>query len=113
MSFMAFFRPRASSASQARERLRVLLSDEPIGEPGASSAQQARERLQLLLSHEREASGQTDLVALLREEILATIARHASVDRDKMRVKLDRGASVSMLGVSMDLPAPLGAPRQG
>ena len=108
MNFLALFRPRDSSASQARARLRYLLSDDPIGETGGSSAQQARERLQLLLSHERETTNPSDLVALLREEILAVIAKHCSVDREQMRVKVDRGASVSMLGVSMDLPKSLG-----
>ena len=104
MNFMALFRPRASSAAQARQKLSHLLSDDPIGEPGTGTAHQAHERLQLLLSHDREAVGPSDLVALLREEILAVIAKHALVNRDQMRVKLERGASVSMLGVSMDLP---------
>jgi cell division topological specificity factor len=57
-----------------------------------------------LLSHDRGEAAPYDLVALLREEILAVIAKHCSVDREHMRVKVDRGASVSMLGVSMDLP---------
>ena len=35
------------------------------------SAPTARERLQLLLSHERSWAGQSDLVAILREEILS------------------------------------------
>ncbi len=34
-----------------------------------SSAPTARERLQVLLAHERASVGQSDLVALLREEI--------------------------------------------
>ena len=104
MNFLSLFRPRANSAAQARQRLRYILSDEPICEPGTSSAYQARERLQLLLSHDRGKAAPSDLVALLREEILAVIAKHALVDRSQMRVKLDRGASVSMLGVSMELP---------
>jgi len=36
----------------------------------------ARERLQVLLAHERIARGKADLLNVLREEILAVIARH-------------------------------------
>ncbi|MBZ6414360.1 MAG: cell division topological specificity factor MinE, partial [Methylobacterium sp.] len=40
----------------------------------------ARERLQILLAHERTAFGRSDLVAVLREEILAVIAKHVAID---------------------------------
>ena len=70
-----------------------------------SSAPVARERLQLLLSHERRiVAGQPDLVAVLREEILAVIAKHVSIDRDKVLVKMDRGKGASTLEVNVDLP---------
>ncbi|HEX8416354.1 MAG TPA: cell division topological specificity factor MinE, partial [Methylobacterium sp.] len=46
-----------------------------------TSAPVARDRLQILLAHERAiVSGKPDLVALLREEILAAIAKHVTVD---------------------------------
>jgi cell division topological specificity factor len=44
------------------------------------SAPVARERLQILLAHERVALGPRDLVAILRDELLATIARHIEFD---------------------------------
>jgi cell division topological specificity factor len=70
-----------------------------------SSAPVARERLQLLLSHERRiVSGQPDLVALLREEILAVIAKHVVIDRDKVLVKMERGKEASTLEVNVDIP---------
>ena len=50
----------------------------------AGSAPVARERLQILLAHERKLGSQLDLIAVLREEILAVIARHVTVDRDKV-----------------------------
>ncbi len=43
------------------------------------SAPVARDRLQILLAHERAARGQSDLLAILREEILAVIAKHVTV----------------------------------
>jgi cell division topological specificity factor len=50
----------------------------------------ARERLQILLAHERVALGPRDLVAILRDELLATIARHIEIDPEKLSVKMDR-----------------------
>jgi cell division topological specificity factor len=70
------------------------------------SAPVARDRLQVLLSHERTIAGGSDLVAILREEILAVIKKHVSVDSDKVQVKMDRGDSVSMLEVDIEIPTP-------
>ena len=68
-----------------------------------SSAPMARERLQILLAHER-ASVDSDLVSILREEILAVIAKHVQVDRDKVQVKMDRDEHVSMLEIDVEIP---------
>ena len=70
------------------------------------SAPLARERLQVLLAHERASSG-TDLVAVLREEILAVIAKHVQIDNDRVHVKMDRDEQVSIL--ESDVEIPLGA----
>ncbi len=72
-----------------------------------SSAPVARERLQVLLAHERAViGGRSDLVSVLREEILAVIAKHVSVDREKIRVKMDRDGSVATLEVDIEIRAP-------
>jgi cell division topological specificity factor len=73
------------------------------------SAPVARERLQILLAHERTLNGGSDLVAVLHEEILAVIARHMAIERDKVQVKLDRGANVSTLEIDIEMPALTGA----
>jgi cell division topological specificity factor len=67
----------------------------------------ARERLQVLLAHERMAAGHTELLAVLREEILAVIAKHITVDRDKVNIKLDRGKDMSTLEIDVEMPATL------
>jgi cell division topological specificity factor len=67
----------------------------------------ARERLQVLLQHERMAGGHSELLNQLREEILEVIAKHITVDRDKVNVKLDRGADVSTLEIDVEMPAKL------
>lgn len=71
-----------------------------------SSAPVARDRLQILLSHERTIAGGSDLVALLREEILAVIKKHVQVDSEKVQVKMDRGAAMSTLEVDIEIPTP-------
>ncbi|MQW88839.1 cell division topological specificity factor MinE [Sinorhizobium saheli] len=73
-----------------------------------SSAPTARERLQVLLAHERASVGQSDLVAVLREEILAVIAKHVQVDRDRVSVKMDRGEHVTTLEVDIEIPITAG-----
>jgi cell division topological specificity factor len=65
----------------------------------------ARERLQVLLAHERMAAGHSELLNVLREEILAVIAKHITVDRDKVNIKLDRGVDVSTLEIDVEMPA--------
>ena len=75
------------------------------------SAPIARDRLQMLLAHERAALGQRDLVALLREEILAVIAKHVRVDQDKVRVKMDRGSTISTLEVDIEIETGGGSTR--
>ena len=71
-----------------------------------TSAPVARERMQILLAHERgSGSGNhSQLVAVLQEEILAVIARHMEIDRDKVVVKLDRAEDVSTLEIDIEMP---------
>ena len=74
-----------------------------------SSAPVARERLQVLLAHERAFVGKSDLLALLQDEIIAVITKHVAIDREKVHIKLDRGASVSTLEIDVEVPGLLGA----
>jgi cell division topological specificity factor len=69
-----------------------------------SSAPVARERLQILLEYERNLVSQTDLIAVLREEILAVVGRHVTIDADKVQISVDRGAKFSILAVDIQIP---------
>lgn len=69
-----------------------------------TSAPVARERLQVLLAHERASVGQSDLVAILREEILAVIAKHVEIDDERVSVKMERGEHVTTLEVDIEIP---------
>jgi cell division topological specificity factor len=71
----------------------------------AASAPVARERLQILLSHERgQGGGGSDLLELLRGEILAVVSKHVDIDPDKIVIRMDRGKFVSMLEVDIEVP---------
>jgi cell division topological specificity factor len=69
-----------------------------------NSAPVARERLQLLLAYERKNRNQPDIVAQLREEIMAVIAKHIKVDQDKLQVTMDRGETTSTLEIDIEIP---------
>ncbi len=69
----------------------------------------ARERLQVLLSHERTVASESDLVVVLREEILAVIARRVKVEFDNVDVRMNCGEVVSTLTVDIEIPATLDA----
>ncbi len=69
-----------------------------------TTAPVARDRLQILLAHERAFMGGDDLVATLQEEILKVIAKHVEIDRDKVKVSLDQGQSVSTLEIDVEMP---------
>ncbi|MGI4950690.1 MAG: cell division topological specificity factor MinE [Janthinobacterium lividum] len=71
-----------------------------------STAPVARERLQMLLKHEKVGNSHNQLVAVLQEEILAVIAKHMQIDRDKVVVKMDSGNEVNTLEIDIEMPSP-------
>jgi cell division topological specificity factor len=74
----------------------------PFGRRKTASV--ARERLQILLTHERGAESKTDLVPLLREEVLKVVAKHISIDPDKVQVRVEREKSFSLLEIDIEIP---------
>jgi cell division topological specificity factor len=69
------------------------------------SASVARERLQILLTHERVGGGQPDLLPLLREQVLAVVAKHIAVEPDKVQVRIEPGKAVSVLEIEIEIPS--------
>jgi cell division topological specificity factor len=57
--------------------------------------------------HERCAGGNPDLIPILREDILAAISKHITVDPDKVRLKIERGETVSQLEIDIEIPTPM------
>jgi cell division topological specificity factor len=66
------------------------------------SAPVARDRLKVLLAHEGRRN--SDLLGLLREEIVAVICRRVTVEPENIQVKMNRGAAVSTLAIDIEIP---------
>jgi len=69
-------------------------------------ASQAKERLQIVMAHERAGRTGPDFLPMLQQELLAVIAKYVDLDDNKVEVKLDRGGDCSTLEVNIELPAP-------
>jgi cell division topological specificity factor len=76
-------------------------------EPSAS-ASQAKERLQIVLAHERIGRTREDFLPKLQQEIVAVVARYVAIDPGKVNISLDRGGDMSTLAIEIDLPGPQG-----
>ncbi len=65
----------------------------------------ARDRLKVLLAHEGIRGTKSDLLGLLRAEIVAVICRYVSVEPDKVHVKMGRRVKASTLAFEVEVPA--------
>ena len=81
MSFFSLFRPRTKP-----------------------SATEAKERLQILLAHERSDLAKPDYLPRLHKELLQVIAKYVEIDEDKIVVDFETAGSVSTLEVNIELP---------
>lgn len=68
------------------------------------SAPVARDRLQILFSHERYSPKAPDLLAVMREEILSTVAKHVEIDPGKVSVHMKHGKKISTLEIEIEVP---------
>ena len=73
------------------------------------SAPVARDRLQILLAHERTSPSSSDLLTVLRHEILAAVARHVDIDPAGISVQMTRRKKISTLEVEIEIPNNVGA----
>ena len=51
-------------------------------------------------------------IPILREDILAAIGKHVTVDSDKVRVRIERGDMVSLLEIDIEIPTPVKHTRE-
>jgi len=77
------------------------------------SASVAKERLQIILAHERAGRGTAtpDYLPALQEELMAVIAKYIHVDRDSLKVQLDKHDQYDVLELNITLPDKVNARR--
>ena len=68
------------------------------------SAVVAKERLSIILAHERAQRSGKDFISALKEELIAVICKYTSVDKEALKVTLDRRDSIDVLTVDVVLP---------
>jgi len=73
------------------------------------SAPVARDRLQILLAHERSVPSSSNLLTILRHEILAAVARHVDIDPAGVSVQMNRRKKISTLEVEIEISNSVGA----
>ncbi|WP_270937893.1 cell division topological specificity factor MinE [Falsiroseomonas oryzae] len=74
--------------------------------PEPASASQAKERLQIVLAHERIGRTREDFLPKLQQEIVAVVARYVAIDPGRVNVSLDRGGDMSTLAIEIEMPGP-------
>ena len=74
--------------------------------PEPPSASQAKERLQIVLAHERIGRAREDFLPKLQQELVAVVARYVAIDPGKVNINLDRGGDMSTLAIEIELPGP-------
>ncbi len=74
--------------------------------PVKNSAQVAKERLQIIVSHERAPNHKRpDFLPLLQQEILDVLAKYfTGIDRNSVKVELQRTENYSILELNVALP---------
>ena len=68
-----------------------------------NTASVAKERLQIIISHERN-QRTVDYLPQLQEEILAVIAKYVPINRDEVKVHLERIGDHSVLELNVVMP---------
>lgn len=68
------------------------------------SATIAKERLSIILAHERAARNGKDFIGALKEELIGVICKYTSIDKDALKVTLERRDSIDVLKVDVVLP---------
>lgn len=67
----------------------------------------ARERLQIIISHERQKQNTPDYLPQLQQEILDVISKYVDIDRDQVKVQVDKIGDHSVLELNVTMPEEL------
>jgi cell division topological specificity factor len=73
-----------------------------------STAQVAKERLRIIVSQERSKRGGPDYLPLLRKELLEVIRKYVNVNPDAIQVSVEKEDGHEVLELSVALPEKAG-----
>lgn len=69
-----------------------------------SSAKVAKERLQIIIAHERGSREKPDYLASLQKDLIDVIAKYVAIDKEAVKVELERKDGCSILELNVTLP---------
>jgi len=72
------------------------------------TAKVAKERLQIIIAHERGARDKPDYLALLQKDLIDVIAKYVEINKDDVKVELERKDGCSILELNVTLPHAIG-----
>jgi cell division topological specificity factor len=72
-------------------------------QPRRSSASIAKERLKIVLAHERAGRNAPDFLPLLQKELLAVVGRYVEMSDDMIRVTLANSGDTSSLEINIEI----------
>lgn len=68
------------------------------------TAKFAKERLQIIISHERAARDKPDYIAAMQQDLLDVIAKYVAIDKNAVKVDVERRDGCSVLELNVTLP---------
>jgi cell division topological specificity factor len=72
-------------------------------QPRPTSASIAKERLKIVLAHERASSRAPDFLPNLQRELLAVVGRYVEISEDMIRVTLGNSGDTSLLEINIEI----------
>lgn len=68
------------------------------------SAKVAKERLQIIIAHERVERDKPDYLSLLQRDLIDVIAKYVAINKEDVKIDLDRQDGCSILELNVTLP---------
>jgi cell division topological specificity factor len=72
-------------------------------QPRPSSASIAKERLKIVLAHERAGSHAPDFLPRLQKELIDVVGRYVEIRDDMIRVSLGKAGETSLLEINIEI----------
>jgi cell division topological specificity factor len=72
--------------------------------PKSKSASEAKERLQIIIARERNTRAGPDFLPALHRELIEVISKYTKVNADDIKLSLDRQGNLEVLEVNVVLP---------